>query len=118
VKLAILETGAPPAPLIARFGRYPAMFERLLGAGFDHASYDVAAGELPARVEDHDGYLITGSPAGVYEPLEWIAPLLDFLRAARGAKLVGVCFGHQALAQALGGHVEKSERGWGVGLHA
>lgn len=117
MKLAILETGTPPPPLIARFGRYPAMFERLLGAGFDYASYDVAAGELPADPGAHDAYLITGSPAGVYEPLAWIAALLAFIRAARSSKLVGVCFGHQAMAQALGGHVEKSDKGWGVGLH-
>jgi GMP synthase-like glutamine amidotransferase len=53
----------------------------------------------------------------VYDDLPWIAPLKDFLRAAKGkAKLVGICFGHQIIAEAFGGRVEKSERGWGVGL--
>ena len=114
--LAILETGTPPEPLISRFGRYPAMFEDLLGGPFE--SYDVAAGELPPDVHRHDAYLITGSPAGVYEPLPWIKDLITFLQAAKGqAKLVGICFGHQVMAQAFGGHVEKSQRGWGVGLH-
>ena len=47
MKLAILETGTPPGALVTRFGRYPAMFRQLLGDGFDYASYDVAAGELP-----------------------------------------------------------------------
>jgi GMP synthase-like glutamine amidotransferase len=62
--------------------------------------------------------VVTGSSAGVYDPLPWIEPLKEFLRAARGrAKLVGVCFGHQVMAEAFGGRVEKSERGWGVGLH-
>jgi GMP synthase-like glutamine amidotransferase len=118
MKLAILETGAPPEPLIAQFGRYPAMFERLLGTGFDVETYDVAAGELPAAAGGHDAYLITGSPAGVYEPLPWIDELKTFLTAARGkAKLVGICFGHQLMAEAFGGHVEKVEKGWGVGLH-
>lgn len=117
MKLAILETGTPPEPLIARFGRYPAMFERLLGPGFDYRTYDVAAGEIPLSPEEHDAYLVTGSAAGVYEPLPWIGPLLGFIRTARSAKMVGICFGHQAMAQALGGHVEKVERGWGVGLH-
>lgn len=113
--LAILETGAPPPELIPRFGRYPKMFERLLGQSLP--SYDVAAGELPGEVGRHDAYLITGSPAGVYEQLPWIEDLLAFLRAAKGrAKLVGICFGHQAMAQAFGGHVEKSAKGWGVGL--
>ena len=82
-------------------------------------SYDVAAGALPADVGRHDAYLITGSPAGVYDDLPWIAPLKTFLRAAKGrAKLVGICFGHQIMAEAFGGRVEKSEKGWGVGLHS
>jgi len=118
MKLAILETGAPPAGLVERFGRYPAMFRRLLGDDFDHSSYDVAAGALPTDVARHDAYLVTGSAAGVYDPLPWIDELKTFLRAARGkAKLVGICFGHQAMAEAFGGHVEKADKGWGVGLH-
>ncbi|MEA3042255.1 MAG: hypothetical protein QOH47_93 [Sphingomonadales bacterium] len=116
MNLAILETGTPPEPLIAEFGRYPAMFEALLG--MEARSYDVASGDLPLDVGRHDAYLITGSPAGVYEDLLWIPKLAAFLRAAQGrAKLVGICFGHQIMAEALGGHVEKSAKGWGVGLH-
>jgi GMP synthase-like glutamine amidotransferase len=118
VKLAILETGTPPEPLIARFGRYPAMFETLLGEDFDFAMIDVQNEPLPPDVNRFEGYLVTGSPAGVYDGLPWIAPLKTFLKAAAGpAKLVGVCFGHQILAEALGGRVEKSANGWGVGLH-
>jgi GMP synthase-like glutamine amidotransferase len=113
--LAILETGRPPGALQDRFEAYPAMFERLLG--MRATSYNVEGGELPARPQDHGAYLITGSAAGVYDPLPWIAPLEDFLRAAKGkAKLVGICFGHQVMAEAFGGRVEKSIRGWGVGL--
>ena len=119
MKLAILETGTPPDALIGRFGRYPAMFEQLLGPGFEIVTYDVAAGELPGDVGRHDAYLITGSPAGVYEDLRWIGDLLAFLKAAKGrAKLVGICFGHQAMAEAFGGRVEKSDKGWGIGLHS
>jgi len=117
MSLAILEAGAPPPELLADFGHYPAMFEQLLGVRA--TSYEVRAGELPPDVGDHSAYLITGSSAGVYDDLPWIQPLIDFLRAAGGrAKLVGICFGHQIMAQAFGGHVEKSARGWGVGLHA
>jgi GMP synthase-like glutamine amidotransferase len=118
MKLAILEAGRPPAEVVSRHGRYPEMFRSLLGAGFDYSSYDVPAGELPAVPGGHDAYLITGSPAGVYDPLPWIGELTAFLRAAdRSTKLVGICFGHQLMAEAFGGHVEKVEKGWGVGLH-
>src|SRR5438270_1203272 len=113
--LAVLETGRPPAALRDRFEPYPAMFEHLLG--LTARRYDVEAGEFPARPDDHHAYLVTGSAAGVYDPLLWIPRLEHFLRAARGrAKLVGICFGHQVMAEAFGGKVEKSIRGWGVGL--
>jgi GMP synthase-like glutamine amidotransferase len=94
------------------------MYQRMLGLAEPLPRYEVFAGSLPERPEDHDAYIVSGSPAGVYEPLPWIGQLTDFLRAARGkAKLVGICFGHQAMAQALGGEVVKSDKGWGVGLH-
>jgi GMP synthase-like glutamine amidotransferase len=117
MKLAILQTGTPPGDLEAKFGNYPSMFARLLGAKFQIESFDVAAGELPADPAAHGAYLITGSPAGVYDPLPWIAPLSDFIRSAETSKMVGICFGHQIMAEALGGHVVKSEKGWGAGLH-
>ena len=117
MKVAILETGRPPADLASRFGDYPAMFRRLIGPRFDIAVYHVERGVLPEQPADHDAYLITGSPAGVYDDLAWIEPLKAFLLSARGeAKLVGICFGHQIMAEAFGGRVEKSERGWGIGL--
>ncbi len=116
MKLAILETGHPPGDLAERFGDYPAMLTRLVGDGFETEAFDVQAGELP-QANDHDAVLITGSPAGVYDPLPWIAQLMDFIRAADESKMVGVCFGHQVMAEALGGHVEKSAKGWGAGLH-
>ena len=116
MKTAILETGYPPGDLGARFGGYPAMFERILGDGFRTESFDVQAGDLP-EPDAHQAILITGSPAGVYDPLPWIQPLLDFIRAANRSKMVGICFGHQAMAEALGGRVEKSDKGWGIGLH-
>ena len=65
-----------------------------------------------------DAYVITGSAAGAYDDLPWIAPLSNFLTDVKGrAKLVGVCFGPQMMAQAFGGQVVKSPKGWGVGLH-
>ena len=116
MKLAILETGRPPGDLADQFGDYPAMFGQLLGDGFEIETFDVPSGHFPDPGA-HDAVLITGSPAGVYEPLPWIAPLMQFIRAAKDSKMVGICFGHQVMAEALGGHVEKSNKGWGAGLH-
>jgi GMP synthase-like glutamine amidotransferase len=116
MKLAILETGRPPGRLAEEFGAYPKMFADLLGSGFQLESFDVQAGELPEPAR-FGACLITGSPAGVYEPLPWIAPLMRFIRSARDSKMVGICFGHQVMAEALGGKVEKSDKGWGAGLH-
>lgn len=119
MRIGILETGEPPAPLRERFGRYDAMFRQLLGEAYDFTTYEVRQSELPADPAEQDAYIVTGSPAGVYDDLPWIEPLKQFLRAARGkAKLVGICFGHQIMAEAFGGRVEKSDRGWGVGLHS
>ena len=116
--IGILETGVPPTDLVARFGRYDAMVRRMLGDDHPCRTYRVHDGEWPARPEDHPAYVITGSSAGVYDGLPWIAPLEAFIRAAHGrAKLVGLCFGHQVMAEALGGRVEKSDKGWGLGLH-
>ncbi|HTK34773.1 MAG TPA: type 1 glutamine amidotransferase [Caulobacteraceae bacterium] len=118
MRIGILETGGPPESFEGRFGDYPAMFRRLLGDGFDYAAFDVAAGALPARSDACDAWVITGSAAGVYDDLRWIEPLKDLLREAKGrAALVGVCFGHQIMAEAFGGKVAKSDKGWGVGLH-
>lgn len=115
--VALIECGAPPATLIARHGDYPAMFRRLLGEGFETRTFRAQAGELPDP-RAFDAALITGSPSGVYDDDPWIGTLLDWIQRAKGQTgLIGVCFGHQAMAQALGGRVEKSDKGWGVGLH-
>lgn len=116
MKLAILETGRPPGDLALTFGDYPAMFSALLGTGFEVESFDVESGELP-KSGAHEAYLITGSPAGVYDSFAWIEPLAGFIRSAGTSKMIGICFGHQIMAEALGGRVEKSDKGWGAGLH-
>jgi GMP synthase-like glutamine amidotransferase len=115
MKLAVLETGVPPDPLAQEYGSYVDMFGDLLGPGFELETFDVQHGRFP-DVAAHGAYLLTGSPAGVYEPLPWIDALLEFIRSAKDSKMIGVCFGHQAMAQALGGEVIKSPKGWGAGL--
>lgn len=116
MKIGILETGVPPPPLADTFGSYADMLGDLIGPAFDYEAFDVQNGDFPPPAA-HGAYLITGSPAGVYDPLPWIAPLQEFIRVAGATKMVGVCFGHQVMAEALGGGVMKSDKGWGTGLH-
>lgn len=82
--------------------------------------YNVAAGEFPASVAVCDAYIITGSPAGVHDGDLWIERLMAFVRAAhrRQIVMVGICFGHQVIAQALGGTVSAAPNGWHLGLLA
>lgn len=120
--IRILQTGEPPAPLKDQFGDYPSMFERLLAPHGPRLSFSSTAahlGEPAPSVAEFDGLLITGSPAGVYDGHDWIEPCAALVRdtAKAGKPQVGICFGHQLMAEALGGDVEKSDRGWGVGVH-
>lgn len=118
MRLGLLETGAPPEALRLRFGGYPRMFERLLGRDYVYSTFDVQAGRLPDRAEENEAYIVTGSSCGVYDPLPWIEDLKAWLVEAKGrARLVGICFGHQVMAEAFGGRVIKAPQGWAVGLH-
>lgn len=81
-------------------------------------TYQVAQGEFPANPKECDAWIITGSPASAYDSAAWIDRLAEFIRSTHleKQKLVGICFGHQMVAHALGGKVEKSPKGWGVGV--
>ena len=118
MRIGILQTGLAPENLSPEMGDYPDMFTRLLdGQGFTFQTWRVLDGDFPASVHEADGWLITGSRHGVYEDHAWIAPLEQFIRDAYAAHvpLVGICFGHQIVAQAMGGKVERYAGGWSVG---
>ncbi|MDA7964273.1 type 1 glutamine amidotransferase [Ruegeria sp.] len=118
MKIGILVTGHPPDALKGEFDEYDVMFRALLdGNGFDYETFAVVDNQFPADADQADGWIITGSRHGAYEDHAWIPPLEDLIRAIRdkGAPLIGVCFGHQIIAQALGGTVEKFTGGWAVG---
>jgi GMP synthase (glutamine-hydrolysing) len=118
MRIGILTPGHPPEEVAKSHGDYAAMFRSLLaGQGLDFATWDVEGMEFPPSVDAADAWLVGGSRHGVYEDHPFIAPLEGFLRRAWEARrrIVGICFGHQILARALGGRVEKAATGWTIG---
>lgn len=119
MKIGILQTGHAPDALIGQTGDYDQMFANLLARdGVSFQGYAVVDGIFPENgADDADGWLITGSRHGAYEDHDWIPPLEDLIRQIDAQKkpLIGVCFRHQIIAQALGGKVEKFSGGWAIG---
>lgn len=119
MKIGILITGHAIPEFEQDFGGdYDAVFAHMLrGHGFKFEGFNVVDNEFPQGPDACDGWLITGSKHGAYEDHPWIPPLEQLIRDiyASGRPLVGVCFGHQIIAQALGGKVEKFHGGWSVG---
>ena len=121
LRLGLIACDSIWEPLRSAHGDYADMYGALLraaGADFDLQTFAAHHGELPGDVTDCDAWLISGSRAAVYDDSKsWIAALMDFVRAthAAGRPQVGVCFGHQLLAHALGGHTGPAPAGWGIG---
>ncbi|MBM9594288.1 type 1 glutamine amidotransferase [Roseitranquillus sediminis] len=116
--IGILQTGHAADPVRAENGDYDEMFQRLLGGhGLTFTTWNVVDGVFPDGPESAEGWLITGSRHGAYDDLPWIPRLEALIRDIRDVHrpLVGICFGHQIVAQALGGKVEKFAGGWSVG---
>ncbi|MGH8952845.1 MAG: type 1 glutamine amidotransferase [Acidimicrobiia bacterium] len=101
-------------------GDYEDMFRRLF-AGHDDIEivvYDSVNGEIPEDPSECDAWITSGSRHSVNDEAAWIRDLEDFVRKVAAAEVpfVGICFGHQLIAKALGGTVVRSERGWGLGV--
>ncbi len=120
--IGLFEAGTYTPDFIREHGAPGDWFKRFLGRvsndGFSFRVYHAFDGELPGSIDECDGYLITGSAASVIERAPWMLALGDFcIRAMERKPVVGICFGHQLLCQALGGEVRAAEVGWGVGVH-
>lgn len=100
-------------------GSYPEMFSRWLPVEETEVFY-VVDGQFPQDPSICDAWLINGSRHSVYEDIPWINRLKRFVRSiyVSGRPCLGVCFGHQMIAEALGGKVAKSSLGWCVGVHS
>ena len=122
IRLAILKTDYVRTEWVPEYGEYPDMFEavfRKCDPSISFQTFDTQLNEYPADLDEFDAYLITGSKSSVYDKAPWIERLVEFVRELHELrkKLIGICFGHQLVAEALGGRVEKSPKGWGVGVH-
>lgn len=121
--IGLLVADTVDEPFRTRFGGYSDMIRRMFArAGVLHhefKSYEVYLHEYPEQIDECDAYVISGSRLSSYDREPWIERLLDYIRDLHRnrKKTVGICFGHQCIASALGGRVEKSVRGWGVGVH-
>ncbi len=116
--LGILQCGHVPDQVAERDGTYTELYGAMFpGRGYALRTFSVVDGVFPSGPEDADAWLVTGSVHGAYETHDWIPPLEQLIRDIRAADrpMVGICFGHQIIAQAFGGRVEKFAGGWSVG---
>lgn len=121
MKIGILNADQLTPEVHKQYGSYSDMIERLLHSvqnTHTYHAYQVAKHHYPTSIDECDAYLITGSKANAYDDTPWIKTLRSYIVALdkHRKKLVGICFGHQIIAQALGGLVRRHEHGWGVGI--
>ena len=122
IKIAIFELGSVPDEVKDKYPGYSKMIQNWLSPFMPEVVFTrvlVVDGEAIPDVENFDGFIYSGSKYGVYDDIVWIHPLEEFIRntALLNKPQFGICFGHQIIAQALGGKAVKSDRGWGCGMY-
>lgn len=122
VTIGLLLCGNFNGSIIKKHGNYADLYKDFLSTGdfnFNYKEYNVFDNELPKSADECDAWLITGSKKSVYENLPWISNLKQHIRNCSSMKVpvIGICFGHQLMAEALGGKVELAKNGWGIGRH-
>ncbi len=118
-RIGLLQCGHVHSAVVGSCGDYPELYRDLFGPlGASIKTYRVDQGEIPEDPAECDGWLISPSRASVTDQLPWLNGAERFVKEAldRHVGTVGVCFGHQLIAQATGGKVERGEHGWSVGL--
>jgi len=123
LKLGILICDHLHPDLRSEFIDYPSMFGDIFNQvdpSLELQFYFVIDGIFPKNINECDGYITSGSKSSVNDNVAWINRLEYLVRELYRANIpfIGICFGHQLLAKALGGKVEKSKNGWGVGIHS
>lgn len=123
MNIGILQCDDVRESLQERHGNYPEMFTQLFKSVDDELEftvYRVIDDEYPVSIDECDAYITTGSRYSVNDSAEWIDSLQQFICRLHHSrkKFIGICFGHQLMVKALGGKVEKSEKGWGVGINS
>ncbi|KAK7202797.1 class I glutamine amidotransferase-like protein [Myxozyma melibiosi] len=128
LRLAILETDPENITVCGSFAQlFDNLFtntvtqteEAVENVGLELVNYNVVKGDYPAKIEEFDGMLITGSRANAYDDDKWILDLAAFIRKifnSSTVRLIGICFGHQIIARALGGTVAPNPAGWEVSV--
>lgn len=118
MKLGIVTAGAPAEEALSIAGDYADMIRDLLGPTFTYHTIDPRAGDF-LNQPLLEGYVISGSSSSAYDDDCWIARLETWLRKLPyDLPVIGICFGHQLMAKALGGRVQRAEQGLAIGYHS
>ncbi len=121
MRIGLLQCDDVAPELREAHGNYPEMFAALfhrVDPALEFVVWRCLDGQIPDDIDAVDAWMTTGSKYGVNDGLAWVDDLCGFVGRLweAGKPLVGICFGHQLMAKALGGEVVKSPKGWGVGM--